>query len=56
MIKGNGEMGVAKHRKSGVTPKSPKQRLSERLRAERLPDKKRIKSKMCGSVKELLKR
>jgi hypothetical protein len=54
MIKGKGGMGMHKHGVSGINPKSPKQRLFERMEAEKDKTKK-PEPEMFSSIKDLLK-
>jgi hypothetical protein len=58
MLKGKGGMGMHKHGVSGVNPKSPKQRLFERMMAEKDKNQDEAyikKNPIYSSIGELLK-
>lgn len=55
MQSGRSGMGSHKHGVSGKSPKSPKLRVWLRLEAEKKEKKHRL-VKMCGSMKELMKK
>lgn len=55
MIKSKSSLGMAKHRNSGRTPKSPKLWHFERIMAER-NEKKSVATCHEGSIKQLLEK
>jgi hypothetical protein len=49
-------MGSRKHGRSGHATQSPRFRLSARLDAERMPERRRPKAKFLSSVRQLFSR
>lgn len=54
MTNGTMSLGMSKHRKSGVSPKSPRLRLAIRLAAEKSREKR--KPEMVKTIRELFKK